>query len=150
MVRRMRDRDYSDVFKLWEDSPGIGLSPADSERAIIRFIDHNPMTCFVAEEDGKIVGAILGGFDGRRGYIHHLVVDPNYRHRGIGTSLVDQTVEAMRQMRIQKIHIFVKTDIPESLDFWRHRGWEPRDDVQMMSRDFTGEEPPNHIFNQIR
>ena len=76
--------DYTPVIALWELSDGVGLSSADSPEAIQFYLERNPGMSFVAKQDGMVVGAVLSGHDGRRGYIHHLAVHPDYRRQGIG------------------------------------------------------------------
>ena len=81
----MAIEQYDEVLALWQRCPGVGLSGADEHAQIAHYLLRNPGMSFVAIADGRIVGAILGGHDGRRGYIHHLAVDTAFRRRGIGT-----------------------------------------------------------------
>ena len=81
--------DYAEVYALWDGMPGIGLSSADSPEAIARYLEHNPEMSFTARKDGTLLGAVLCGHDGRRGYLQHLAVAPDARHKGIGRTLVD-------------------------------------------------------------
>ena len=90
MIRVMTPIDYDAVYQLWRNTPGMGLNSTDDSReGIERYLRRNPTTCFVAEEDGQLVGVIMAGHDGRRGYIYHTAVLQDYRGRGIGRSLVD-------------------------------------------------------------
>ena len=74
-IRDMSIGDYTNAYALWLSCPGIGLHPADDSReGIARFLDRNPKTCFVAEADGRLIGTIMAGNDGRRGYIYHTAV----------------------------------------------------------------------------
>ena len=89
--------DYAAVYRLWQNTPGMGLNTTDdSEEGIAAYLKRNPNTCFVAEKSGEIVGAILSGHDGRRGYIYHVAVEPMIQHGGIGTSLVDRAMDALK------------------------------------------------------
>ena len=84
-IRRMAETDYDPVFTLWQNTAGMGLNPADDSReGIIRYLRRNPTTCFVAEEGGALIGAILSGHDGRRAYVYHMAVAEAHRRRGIG------------------------------------------------------------------
>lgn len=86
MIRIMTPDDYDAVHACWMACAGMGLNTIDDSReGIIRYLERNPNTCFVSEQDGTITGAILAGHDGRRGYIYHTAVNPAYRHQGIGT-----------------------------------------------------------------
>ena len=73
--RVMKASDYKDVYKLWINTPGMGLNTTDdSEEGIAKYLRRNPTTSFVALDGDKLVGVIMAGHDGRRGYIHHTAV----------------------------------------------------------------------------
>ena len=96
MIRVMKMEDYDQVYALWSRIHGFGLrSVDDSREGIRRFLERNPTTSVVAEEDGRIVGAILCGHDGRRGCLYHVCVDEGYRMRGIGKAMVVAAMEAL-------------------------------------------------------
>lgn len=126
-------RYYADVRTLWEESEGVRLSEADSSAGIEAFIARNPGMSFVALESDRIVGALLCGHDGRRGYLHHLAVEKTQRNRGVGRALVDAAVAGLRRAGIAKCHIFVVNDNVEGIGFWARIGWERRRDIQLMS-----------------
>ena len=74
-IRTMTMEDYEAVYDLWIHTPGMGLNTLDDSRdGIGKYLRRNPSTCFVAEEDGTVTGALIAGHDGRRGYIYHLAV----------------------------------------------------------------------------
>ena len=82
-IRVMKIEDFDQVHALWMSIKGFGIrSVDDSREGVERFLKRNPTTSVVAEEDGKIVGAILCGHDGRRGCLYHVCVDVNYRMTG--------------------------------------------------------------------
>ena len=75
MIRKMLAADYEQAYILWLNTPGMGLNNIDdSKEGIEKILHRNPNTCFVAEQNNKLAGAILSGHDGRRGYIYHLAV----------------------------------------------------------------------------
>ncbi|MCB0153428.1 MAG: GNAT family N-acetyltransferase, partial [Anaerolineae bacterium] len=80
-IREMTPQDLAQVLVLWQQAEGVGLSEADSPDRLTRFLEHNPGLSFVAINGNQLVGAVLGGHDGRRGYIHHLAVAANERRR---------------------------------------------------------------------
>ena len=136
MVRVMKIEDYDQIYKLWSKIKGFGIrSIDDSREGIERFLKRNPTTSVVAEEDGKIVGAILCGHDGRRGCFYHVCVDEAYRMRGIGKSMVVFAMEALKEEKINKVSLiaFTKNDIGNT--FWKEIGWTKREDLNYY--DFT-------------
>ena len=134
-ISPMNPGDYDAVYVLWKATPGIGLSAADSREAIERYLERNPGMSFVARNGSKLVGAVLCGHDGRRGYLHHLAVDPDYRHQKIGQRLVSAGLNALKAAGIDKCHIFVYGDNVSGLAFWKAIGWYARPELVLMSRD---------------
>lgn len=131
--------DYPGVMALWRATEGLCLRDADSEDAIRRYLDRNSGLSFVAEMDGALIGAVLCGHDGRRGYLHHLAVARSFRRKGLGRALAERCLEALRAMEIAKCHLFVRADNSAALAFWRRIGWGERADVVMMSFSSGGE-----------
>lgn len=127
--------DYAEVYELWDGMPGIGLSSADSHDAIAKYLDRNPGLSFTARINGELVGAVLCGHDGRRGYLQHLAVAPDARHKGIGRALVNHSLDALAGVGITRCHIFVFTDNEAGLGFWDSAGWFRRGDLLIMSHD---------------
>lgn len=136
MVRVMTMEDYDQVKELWNSIQGFGIrSMDDSREGVARFLKRNPTTSVVAEEDGKIVGAILCGHDGRRGCLYHVCVHKDYRMRGIGKSMVAFAMEALKKEEINKVSLiaFTKNDIGNA--FWKEIAWTKREDLNYY--DFT-------------
>ncbi|MGN1192142.1 MAG: GNAT family N-acetyltransferase [Dorea sp.] len=136
MIRVMTIEDYEQVRTLWMKIKGFGIrSVDDSREGIERFLKRNPTTSVVAEVDGKIVGAILCGHDGRRGCLYHVCVDEQYRMRGIGKAMVVFAMEALKKEQINKVSLiaFTKNDIGNA--FWKEIGWTRREDLNYY--DFT-------------
>ena len=134
-IRLMSLPDYDAVLALWQASPGVGLSDADSPGAIARFLERNPGLCFVAEEEGRLAGAVLCGHDSRRGYIYHLAVHPHFQRRGLGQALVQRCLDGLRALDIHKCHIFVYGQNESGLAFWRQAGWVQRFELVILSKD---------------
>jgi putative acetyltransferase len=126
---------YHGVYNLWRQSKGIGLSDGDSRESIRRYLARNPKMSFVAKAEGRVVGAVLCGHDGRRGYIHHLAVHPNYQRQGIGHTLVEHALQALRVAGIQKCHLFVFASNPDGIAFWEGMGWTFRREIGVMSKN---------------
>jgi N-acetylglutamate synthase len=127
---------YEEVLALWQKSEGIGLSGADSLENIRSYLERNPGLSFVAFKEGRIVGAVLAGHDGRRGYIHHLAVNPEWRRRGIGRRLVERCLQILQGDGIQKCHLFIFNNNPGGIAFWKSLGWEQRMDISILSMTF--------------
>lgn len=135
--RTMQITDYQDCYALWQSLPGIGLSGADEKEQIEAFLERNPELSLLAVADGKLVGTILCGQDGRRGYLHHLAVHKNFQRRGIGRELVSRCQENLHRLGIQKIHIFVKQSNCDAKMFWQKLHFEAREDICMMSKEIN-------------
>ncbi|MBQ8791753.1 MAG: GNAT family N-acetyltransferase [Ruminiclostridium sp.] len=129
-VRIMTINDYDDVYSLWLSCKGMGLNNLDdSKEGIERFLKRNPDTCFVAEKDNEIVGVIIAGNDGRRGYIYHTAVKEACRKQGIATKLVDCVILAMKNNGINKIALVAFDRNENGNAFWEKTGFTKRDDL---------------------
>lgn len=145
-IRTMTEEDYKQVHKLWLSISGFGIrSIDDSKEGVLRFIKRNPSTSVVAEEDGKIVGCILCGHDGRRGCLYHVCVDSAYRKHGIGKSMVNFCIKALQAEGINKVSIIAFTKNEIGNKFWKKMGWEFREDLNYY--DLTLNEENITIFN---
>lgn len=132
-IRPMEVEDLPSLQALWASQPGIRLRGADSPEALAAFLQRHPGLSFVAEHEGRIVGGVIAGHDGRRGNLMHLVVAPDVRLRGIGRGLVDHSVLALAECGILKSHIYIRLDNTGAEAFWRACGWFLRDDIRMFS-----------------
>ena len=129
-IRQMKIEDYDEVYHLWKRIRGFGIrSMDDSKEGIDRFLKRNPTTSVVAEEDGKIVGAILCGHDGRRGCLYHVCVDEAFRRNGIGKAMVVKTMEALKEEQINKVCLIAFTSNDIGNAFWNTIGWTKREDM---------------------
>lgn len=129
-IKKMKIEDYEAVYQLWLSCTGMGLNTVDDSRdGIEKFLNRNPDTCFVAESDGKIVGVILGGNDGRRGYIHHTAVSPDQRRQGIASKLVDAVMTAFKNIGITKAALVVFERNADGNAFWEKTGFTVREDL---------------------
>ncbi len=129
-IEKITINDYDKVYALWLSCKGIGLNSLDDTRAgIDRFINRNPDTCFVAIDNKQIVGSILVGNDGRRGYIYHTAVEPEYQRKGIGKALVDKSMEALNEIGINKVALVAFKQNETGNKFWNKMGFETRGDL---------------------
>ena len=136
IIREMKLEDYDNVFALWKTIKGFGIrSVDDSREGIERFLKWNPGLSVVAEEDGKIVGAILCGSDGRRGCLYHVCVHQDYRRQGIGKTMVIWCMEKLKELQINKVSLIAFTQNDVGNAFWKEIGWTKREDLNYY--DFT-------------
>ena len=146
MVRIMTIEDYEGVYALWKKIKGFGIrSIDDSKEGVARFLKRNPTTSVVAEKDGRIVGSILCGHDGRRGCLYHVCVDGDYRRHGIGKRMVVFAMKALKEEKINKVSLIAFTENDIGNAFWNTIGWTERLDLNYY--DFTLNEENITAFN---
>jgi ribosomal protein S18 acetylase RimI-like enzyme len=116
-------RDYQAVRELWENAgPGIQLSPSDEPEQIQKKLNRDPDLFLVAEEEGRLIGAVLGGFDGRRGIVYHLAVVSARRKAGVGRALMTELEARLRAKGCLKYYLLVTHDNQGALDFYQQFG----------------------------
>ncbi len=119
--------DYPAALDLWKSAaPGIHLGPSDTAEEIERKVARDPDLFLVAETEGRIVGTVIGGFDGRRGMIYHLAVEPELRGRGLGRQLMDEVEERLRRKGCHKAYLLVM-DGNTAVEFYKNLGWDTMD-----------------------
>jgi len=139
-ISEMKISDYDEVFSLWKNTEGMGLhNDTDSKKGIRRYLKRNPGLSFVARENGKLVGTVLCGYDGRRGYIFHLAVIKGCRKKGVGKALIQKALSKLASIGMTICLIFVFAKNRNGRNFWKHLGWEQRPDIIMMVKN-TGKE----------
>ena len=146
-IRKMTIDDYDGLYALWMTIKGFGIrSIDDSYEGVERFLKRNPNTSVVAEVNGRIVGSILCGHDGRRGCFYHVCVHKDYRRQGIGKTMVIWCMEKLKELQINKVSLiaFTQNDIGNA--FWKEIGWTKREDLNYY--DFTLNEKNMTAFIQ--
>ena len=134
-IRVMKISDYEQVYNMWLSCVGMGFNNVDdSKEGIEKFLKRNPTSCFVAIEDDIVVGAVIAGNDGRRGYIYHLAVNPKYRNKGIGTTLVNNAMNALENLGINKVALltFKRNEVANA--FWEKQGFSTREDINYRNK----------------
>jgi ribosomal protein S18 acetylase RimI-like enzyme len=118
-------RDYQAVVQLWHAAgPGVRVGPSDSPESIQHKLERDPDLFLVAEEDSRLIGTVLGGYDGRRGMVYHLAVFPDCRGQGIGTALMEALEARLKARGCYKVLLLVRPDNLDVIDFYRRLGWE--------------------------
>ncbi len=131
--RPMQLSDYAGLMQLWRNCPGLSLRDADSIEGTEKYLLRNPGLSFIAEQATAIVGSLMAGHDGRRGYIQHLAVAPELREQGVASGLVEQCLQALKTQGIVKSHVHVLNSNELGREFWSKRGWVHRDEIEMYS-----------------
>ena len=131
----MHPGDIDAALRLWRATDGVGLSGADEPDALERFLRANDGLCWCAVTASRLVGTVLCGSDGRRGYLYHVAVDGGEQRSGVGRRLVDCALEAARAAGIAKCHAMVFAANEGGRSFWERLGWSLRDDLVVYSRD---------------
>jgi N-acetylglutamate synthase len=132
-IDELRATDYDEAFALWNRIEGMGLSSADEREPLQRYLARNPGMSSVARVDGRTVATVLAGHDGRRGYLHHVAVDPAFRGRGIGRQVVQRSLARLRAEGIERCHLFIFATNESGQSFWRAVGWQERSDLKLFS-----------------
>jgi ribosomal protein S18 acetylase RimI-like enzyme len=136
MLRAMTITDYDAVHSLWKNIKGFSMrSLDDSREGVAAYLERNPKTSVVCEQDGCIVGSILCGHDGRRGYLYHVCVTADARRQGIGKDMVDFCLMALKNEGITKVSLITFTHNEVGKAFWNGTGWTRRDDLHFY--DYT-------------
>jgi ribosomal protein S18 acetylase RimI-like enzyme len=136
-LREFTLEDYDAVLALWQNAgDGLGIGRSDTRAEIAKKLQRDPDLFLVAEDDGTIIGTVIGGYDGRRGLIYHLAVARAYRERGIGTLLMNQVERRLRAKGCVRAYLLVKRGNEQVVEFYRQRGWETMD-VTLMAKSFN-------------
>lgn len=146
-IRAMTIDDYEEVYALWMSIRGFAMRSLDDSRdGVARFLKRNPDASVVAVADGKVVGSILCGYDGRRGCLYHVCVREDYRRQGIGKAMVVYCMKALEKEEISKVSLiaFTQNDIGNA--FWKEIGWTKREDLNYY--DFVLNDKNIVKFNQ--
>jgi len=135
-IRIMTINDYEKVYSLWMNTPNMGLNNIDdSKEGIEKYLKRNPSSCFVAEKDEKIIGVILSGHDGRRGFIHHTAVAQSEQRSGIGSALTEAALAALKNEGICKVILVVFKKNQKGNDFWEKTGFIKREDLVYRNKE---------------
>lgn len=130
IIRECRRDDLPGLIDLWRRT-GITLGLSETIPELVRLLDHNPTTCLVGEVDGRLIGGVMGGFDGRRGIVHHLAVEPEFQGNGFGSALMREIDSRFRNMGVVKYSFWIEKWNTGVIEFYKHTGYELRDLITM-------------------
>lgn len=132
-INEMGEGDFPDVHHLWI-SVGFDLTLSDSFDEVKKMIKFNPGLCLVGRNNqGKLIGAVLGGFDGRRGWIHHLAIDPSYQRKGLGRKIIIELIGRFKLKNVVKLKLEILESNKDVIDFYKKMGWDFRSELVTMS-----------------
>jgi ribosomal protein S18 acetylase RimI-like enzyme len=134
-IRTFRISDYEKAYRIWVSSEGVGLNASDSRKAIGQYLRRNPGLSMVAVSANRVVGTVLCGHDGRRGFLNHLAVARKWRGRGIGKALVEASLDGLRREGIPKCNLMFFTTNKAGRAFWKRMGWNIRNDLRLAQRN---------------
>ena len=131
-IEKFKIKYYDEVVELWRRA-GIEMVSSDTIDEVTRVFNRNPDLILIGKVQEKVIAVVIGAFDGRRGYVHHLAVDPNYQKMGFGKTIMDALIEQFRKMNIHKVHLFIEKSNRSVVEFYKNIGWDVREDLTMMS-----------------
>lgn len=143
-IKQVTIDDYDAIYELWcsTEQSRRALNPVDDTReGIDRYLKRNPNTCFAAVKDGRIIGVILTGHDGRRGIIHHMCVHPDFRRLGVAAHLVALAEDALQKEGIQKVFGLVFKDNDSANAFWENQGYSLRTNLNYRNKSLNKDIP---------
>ena len=131
-IEKFKIEYYDEILELWKKT-GIGVGSSDTIDEVTRVLNRNPDLFLIGKIKEKVIAVVIGTFDGRRGYVHHLAVDPNYQKMGFGKIIMKALIERFRTNNIQKVHLFIEKSNNRVAEFYNNLGWDVREDLIMMS-----------------
>jgi ribosomal protein S18 acetylase RimI-like enzyme len=135
--------DYAVVHVLWQRGD-LWMRPSDGPEATLLKLTRDPGLFLVARAgDGRIVGTVMGGWDGRRAYVYHLAVAPERRRQGIADALMDEIEERFRALGALKAKLQILVENEVSKAFFAHRGYLLETDCEPWGKELVaGGAPP--------
>jgi len=131
-IEKFKIESYDEVVELWRKA-GVEIVSSDTIDEVTRVLNRNPDLFLIGRVQEKIIAVVMGAFDGRRGYVHHLAVDPDYQKMGFGKSIMEALIEQFRTKNIQKVHLFIEKTNKTVVEFYNNLGWDVREELIMMS-----------------
>jgi N-acetylglutamate synthase len=134
-IRAMTESDLPAARRLWSETEGVELAEGDSVEELTRYLRRNPDMSAVALDGDRLIGAVLAGHDGRRGFVYHLSVSRDHRRSGVGKALVERVLAAFKMAGMRRVLLLVAADNGGGEKFWRQQGWEAMEFARPMGID---------------
>ncbi|MFZ1322621.1 MAG: GNAT family N-acetyltransferase [Ignavibacteria bacterium] len=126
---------FEKIKNFWETTDGIKLTIGDSKEELESYLKRNKGMSFICKNKDDLIGTILCGHDGRRGFIYHLAVHKDYRKENIATTLIEMSLDQLRSAGIKRCMIMADEVNESGKSFWLKMNWRKRDDLKMFSID---------------
>jgi len=123
---------YEDIYRIWKET-GLTLGSSDTKDQIRRSLEYSKDLFLVGIIDDKVIAVVLGAYDGRRGYVHHLSVNPAFQKQGLGRKMMEELQTRFKEKDVKKVHLFIEVDNEDVKEFYLRIGWHTREDLMMMS-----------------
>ncbi|MCX8062148.1 MAG: GNAT family acetyltransferase [Anaerolineales bacterium] len=118
-------QDYEAVIELWSNAgEGVHLGISDTYEEIAKKLRRDPQLFLVAEKNGCIIGAVMGGFDGRRGLVYHLAVHPLHRRCGVATALMNELEKRFKEIDCRRVYLLVTPENKTAQKLYEKLGWQ--------------------------
>jgi ribosomal protein S18 acetylase RimI-like enzyme len=136
-MRPLHTDDHAACLALWRQCDGLAVRMWEDASAMTRLIERNPAMSCAAEVAGQLVGTVLCGHDGWRGWLYHVAVDPMWRRRGLATALVSRAQAELSKAGIRRVHALMLSGNRDAMQFWSAAGWRQREDLSVVSFEFS-------------
>ena len=131
-IRQYKNDDHPQVLALWQSS-GLVTGRSDTRESLQKQMKRDPDLFLVAEEDGRIIGVIMGRWEGRRGWINRLAIVPEHRNNKLGSKLVEEVEERLKTKGCEKVNLLIDGGNASVQDFYRKIGYS-NDDLIFMEK----------------
>lgn len=132
-IQEAQAQDIQSMIELWHSTPGIQVGLGDDEQSLKLFLELDSTICLIIKEENLLIATILGTYDGRRGFVYHLAVRPEYQRKGLGKKLLGSMIIELKKHKAKKINLMVRNDNLLAMEFYNQQGWEKRSDIQVYS-----------------
>ena len=133
-LRSCRAEDAETVLALWKVAAAAG-SLADTIDGLLKRLERDRDLFVVAEDDGRLVGTLIGGWDGWRGNMYRLAVHPDCRRRGVARALVREVERRLREVGARRITALVLEDNDGAQTFWSAVGYDHDESIRRYVRN---------------
>lgn len=129
-------KDYDAALRLWGDMDGwVHVGRSDTPEQTQLKLERDPDLFLVAESDGRVIGTVIGAYDGRRGSVYHLAVDRSFRRQGVAAQLMNEVEQRLRAKGCLRCYLFVLEGNENAERFYAGQGWQPAPQLKPYAKD---------------